>query len=238
MKTYILLFFVAFSLISCSNYEISEIRYEDKSIYSINKHKKGCDTVYFEYFYKNGNLRSCGSSVDSKIVGQFIEYYPDGKLKSNSYYKDGKPQLPSSDKHNVEILYGEKKDTLDKTKYSVRISVDGVSPYLYQVLLMDSTDNYIKPKKYNALLRTYRCKNSNGKIINLEVDESMYNYTIEDLESLILHGEGVDNCFLVAFFYPNSEGIYNYECPSDMKLVDVSNLDSWIIKDARFCNCK
>ncbi len=233
MKTFILLF-LACSLISCSDYELREVKYEDETIYSINKQKKGCDTVYFEYFYKNGNLRSRGNSVNSKIVGQFTEYYPDGKLKSNSFYKNGKPQLSDSDKYNVEILYGERKDTLGKIKFSLRITVDGISPYFYQVFLMDSTYNYIKPKKYDALLKNYRCKNSSGEMGVFEVDESMYNYTIEDIESLILHGDEVNNCFLVAFFYPSKDGKYNYEHPSDIKLVDVSNLDEWVVKDAEF----
>ena len=74
MKKFYYVILIALYMTSCSNYELKEIKYDDGTICSINKQKKGCDTVLFKEYYRNGVLRSQGTCVDSLLEGLYTEY--------------------------------------------------------------------------------------------------------------------------------------------------------------------
>ena len=223
-------FFIVCFFTSCTNYDVKEVKFEDGSTCSIHKQKKGCDTVYFSTYYKNGNYRSKGSYVGTRIVGIYTEYYPDGKLKRRSLYKGGKIQLPDSDSHAIDIYFGKIEKISNKRRVPLRVSVDGLDPSLYKVFIEDTTNHLIAPLEYGERNKTYKCVNEKGAPLEYEIDESLYNYYIEDLDAHIFY-DGDFNCFIICIYYPNALGNKTIE---DVKIVNVSNPESWVISDGVF----
>lgn len=228
MKKFYYVILIALYMTSCSNYELKEIKYDDGTICSINKQKKGCDTVFFKEYYRNGVLRSQGTCVDSLLEGLYTEYYPDGKLKYNSYYVNGKLQLPKTENPYIDVSFGKMESRFNKRCIPFRISVDGVDPVMYKVYLEDTLTNLITPKTYGERIKTYDCTNENGDLLKIYMDESMYNYYIEDFDALVFHEGSLDNSFAIYVYYPDTSGNKRIE---KIMVINISNPNCWVIRE-------
>ncbi|MDP0492954.1 MAG: hypothetical protein Q7K48_01370 [Fusobacterium sp. JB021] len=97
MKKLLLLFFILFSLIGCSNLKkvnypkngTSKVFYENGNCKRIENYKNGfLDGEYIE-FYKNSNVKSKISYIVGKKEGLFESFYENGNLKEKGFYKNG-----------------------------------------------------------------------------------------------------------------------------------------------------
>ena len=94
--------------------------------------------------------------------------------------------------------------------------------------LEDTLTNLITPKTYGERIKTYDCTNENGDLLKIYMDESMYNYYIEDFDALVFHEGSLDNSFAIYVYYPDTSGNKRIE---KIMVINISNPNCWVIRE-------
>lgn len=100
-----------------------------KLYYNFQFSDNGKRTGFQKYYYENGNTMYEGEWLDSKESGMFKEYWPDGSLKAEKYFQDGKLDVDKVKNYDqpkvVQSANVVKEDNVQAPKEELGIIKDG-----------------------------------------------------------------------------------------------------------------
>jgi hypothetical protein len=226
---------VLLCLFSCTKSEISYYLDKEENPYSIKEMRN--DTIYRVNYYINGNVdfKAKTLSADYKVCGLLEEYYPDGFPKNKCMMDKGINVTPKqTGKHSgyeVKIDFGQYEVLSDGRVYRpFRTFVDGVSTDEYIVAIADTNGHDFLPKQLPRNMKKYKIVYGEDlqDTNEVEIDETMYPYYVEDMDLAKLVNTNGDTCFLVYFYY---KSVLNYPYPNDERMVVMHDSLNWEVTE-------
>lgn len=240
-------------LMSCTVYtENTKYLYDNGNVYSetIEYVKSPLFKTFSisNHYYHNGIIKK-KSFISRKSVEHYTEYFPDGFPKKKYTMNQGKAIKPKdTGKHNgydIKLDLGPYKK-LDNGKIvrPFRTFVDGVSTDEYIVTIAHNgrIDNDFFPQQFLLsevrVCCTYQVHRENNpkEMQDVEVDETMYPYYIEDMDKFLVRNSSDELCLLVFFYY---HSVFNPPYPNDARMVVFKDSLNWeVFKIANFDSVK
>lgn len=220
--------FIVFVLIGCNKYDYCF--YDDGNIFT---QTYGEDTLTIRGFYNNGNIQDICHTLkgDSRILGIFQEFYPDGFPKNKCMMSEGVNITPKqTGKHNgynIKIDFGSYETMSNGQRVRpFRTFVDGVSTDEYIVAIADTGGYDFLPQRMPKIMKKYKIVYGDGlrDTNEVEIDETMYTYYIEDLNRAKMINSNGDTCILVYFYY---KSVFNHPHPNDERMVVMHDSLNW-----------
>jgi len=232
MRKISFIFLVAFVLTGCDRCHYCY--YVDNNIFT-----KTCgrDTLSIIGFYNNGNVQDMGYTLknDDRVLGELQEYYPDGFPKNKCMMDKGINVTPKqTGKHSgyeVKIDFGQYEVLPDGRVYRpFRTFIDGVSTDEYIVAIADTNGHDFLPQQLPRNMKRYKIVYGEDlqDTNEVEIDETMYPYYIEDMDLAKMVNTHGDTCFLVYFYY---KSVFNHPYPNDERMVVMHDSLNWEVTE-------
>lgn len=227
-KINLYVFFVAFVLTGCNRCDYCY--YDDGNIFT---QTCGEDTLTTVRFYNNGYIQDICHSLkeDKRVLGEFQEFYPDGFPKNKCMMSEGVNITPKqTGKHNgynIKIDFGSYETMSNGQRVRpFRTFVDGVSTDEYIVAIADTGGYDFLPQRMPKVMKRYKIVYGDGlrDTNEVEIDESLYTYYIEDLNRAKMVNSNGDTCILVYFYY---KSVFNHPYPNDERMVVMHDSLNW-----------
>lgn len=200
------------------------------------------DSTKITHYYANGNLMDVVYVVDTLNVleGLVEKYYPDGYPKVRCVMSKGVNVSPKENgKHSgydIKIDFGPYETLPNGRKVRpFRTFVDGVSVDEYIVAVADTGGYDFLPQKMPQNMVKYKIVYGDKlhDTSDVEVDETMYTYYLEDLDRTKMVNSNGDTCFLVYFYY---KSVFNHPYPNDERMVVIRDSLNWEVTEFKDYN--
>ena len=230
---YILLFFLAQILSNCQNDKMYEYYENTDILFAEREKKENSDTMIINHYYSNGNIKEKTNTIPPSfdLEGTIESFYKDGFQKEKCELKKGIAIPPKqTGKHNgykIKIDFGSYETMSNGQRVRpFRTFVDGVSTDEYIVAIADTGGYDFLPQRMPKDMKRYKIVYGDGlrDTNEVEIDESLYTYYIEDLNRAKMVNSNGDTCILVYFYY---KSVFNHPYPNDERMVVMHDSLNW-----------
>lgn len=199
--------------------------------------KSNCDSVNIIRYYENGQTMDRAYIIppSQKLEGLSEEFYPDGFPKNKCMMSEGvnvtPKQMGKSSGYEVKIDFGPYETMQDGRRIRpFRTFVDGVSVYEYIVAIADTNGHDFLPQQLPRNMKRYKIVYGEDlqDTNEVEIDETMYPYYIEDMDLAKMVNTHGDTCFLVYFYY---KSVFNHPYPNDERMVVMHDSLNWEVTE-------
>jgi len=235
-KLLLLFFIITQLIIGCQNNEVEY--YTDKDQVFSERVKKACnDSVKIIHYYANGIILDKAYTISPlrELEGLSEEFYPDGFPKNKCMMTEGvnvtPKQMGKSSGYEVKIDFGPYETMQDGRRIRpFRTFIDGVSVYEYIVAIADTNGHDFLPQQLPRNMKRYKIVYGEDlqDTNEVEIDETMYPYYIEDMDLAKMVNTHGDTCFLVYFYY---KSVFNHPYPNDERMVVMHDSLNWEVTE-------
>ncbi|MEE3486343.1 MAG: hypothetical protein VZQ98_18725 [Bacteroidales bacterium] len=230
-RFWLIIFLLGF--LSCTNKNYYYC--ENNNIYSITENGEN-DTLIQHNYYINGNVHFIARSLKSstKLCGVLEEYYPDGFPQNRCLMSNGinipPKEIGKYSGYDVKIDFGNYEILPNGRKVRpFRTFVDGISVYEYIVAVADTGGfDFLPDEMPSNKVKYVVYRGSTQDTNEVEIDETMYRYYIEDIDRAKMVNTDGDTCFLVYFYY---KSVLNYPYPNDERMVVMHDSLNWEVTE-------